>query len=129
MPLKPGPSLTRSKPLKTKGEVKRAQGFQAKSPSAIDQRKAQQKALQTATLRALDKAKKAAEAEGVRLSGWENDFIDSVSERVKTYGRAFADPDKGAPGTTLSARQGVKLKEIRQKAIKKAMKGDKTREG
>ena len=55
-------------------------------------------------------------AGGVNLSEWETDFIDGVSERVKTYGRAFADPDKGAPGTTLSVRQGVKLREIRKKA-------------
>ena len=36
--------------------------------------------------------------------------------RVTTYGRAFADPEKGAQGSALSMRQGVKLKEITQKA-------------
>lgn len=117
--------MTRSKPLQTKADMTRGQGLAAKPKSAIDQRKAQQKALQAATLRALDKARKAAEAEGVALSDWESDFIDSVSERVKIYGRAFADPDKGAAGTTLSLRQGVKLKEIR----KKAAKGAKPHEG
>ena len=35
---------------------------------------------------------------------------------MKTYGRAFGDPDKGAPGTSLSVMQGVKLKEISAKA-------------
>jgi hypothetical protein len=35
---------------------------------------------------------------------------------VKTYGRAFGDPEKGAPGQALSALQAVKLKEIAAKA-------------
>jgi hypothetical protein len=35
---------------------------------------------------------------------------------VKTHGRAFADPEKGAPGQALSAMQGRKLKEIAKKA-------------
>jgi hypothetical protein len=39
-----------------------------------------------------------------------------VAERVKTYGRAFGDPGKGAPGEALSALQTVKLKEIALKA-------------
>jgi hypothetical protein len=50
------------------------------------------------------------------LSDWEGDFLGSVEERVKTYGRAFGDPDKGAPGQALSAMQGRKLKEITAKA-------------
>lgn len=54
------------------------------------------------------------------LSDWEGEFLQSVSERVKTHGRAFADPEKGAPGQALSAMQGRKLKEITKKA-----KGDK----
>jgi len=43
-----------------------------------------------------------------------------VEERLKTFGRAFADPEKGAPGQALSVRQRLKLKEIAGKA-----KGDK----
>jgi hypothetical protein len=39
-----------------------------------------------------------------------------VEDRLKTYGRAFGDPEKGAPGAPLSMRQGVKLKEISAKA-------------
>lgn len=50
------------------------------------------------------------------LSDWEGEFLDSVGERVKTYGRAFGDPEKGAPGQALSAMQGRKLKEITAKA-------------
>ena len=57
-----------------------------------------------------------AERAGVKLSDWEGEFLGSVSERVKTYGRAFGDPEKGAPGQALSAMQAVKLKEIAVKA-------------
>ncbi|MNT02911.1 hypothetical protein D3C72_1374260 [compost metagenome] len=39
-----------------------------------------------------------------------------MGERIQTHGRAFADPDKGAPGQALSAMQGRKLKEITAKA-------------
>ena len=59
---------------------------------------------------------RAADQAGVELSEWEGEFLGSVAERVATYGRAFGDPEKGAPGAALSARQGVKLKEIVAKA-------------
>ena len=39
-----------------------------------------------------------------------------MGERIHTHGRAFADPEKGAPGQALSAMQGRKLKEITAKA-------------
>ena len=77
---------------------------------------AQRKAAQRAALNALKRARRSAEKAGVSLSEWEGEFLGSVEERVKTYGRAFADPDKGAPGTVLSAMQGRKLKEITAKA-------------
>src|SRR6185312_1442536 len=88
----PQKSLTRSKPLQTRATMKPGAGFAAKPPSPADQRKAQQKALQKATLRALEKAQKEAAERGVTLSEWENAFLDSVGERVRTYGRTFADP-------------------------------------
>ena len=69
-----------------------------------------------AALNALKRARRAAEAAGVDLSEWEGEFLGSVASRVSTYGRAFADPEKGAPGAALSIRQGVKLKEIVAKA-------------
>ncbi len=50
------------------------------------------------------------------LSDWEGEFLGSVEERVKTYGRAFADTEKGAQGSAFSALQTVKLKEIVAKA-------------
>ena len=77
---------------------------------------AQREAAKRAALNALKRARRSAEKAGVSLSEWEGDFLDSVGERVKTYGRAFGDPEKGAPGQALSALQGRKLKEIAAKA-------------
>jgi hypothetical protein len=74
-------------------------------------------------LNALRRAKRAADRAGVELSAWEGEFLGSVSERVSIYGRAFGDPEKGAPGAALSARQGVKLKEIVAKASGKPRAG------
>jgi hypothetical protein len=76
-------------------------------------RKAQAK---RAALNALKRARRMAEKAGVKLSDWEGEFLGSVEDRVKTYGRAFGDPEKGAPGEALSALQTVKLKEIAAKA-------------
>jgi len=73
-------------------------------------------AAKRAALNALKKARRAAERAGVKLSDWEGEFLGSVAERVKTYGRAFGDPEKGAPGEALSAMQHLKLKEIAAKA-------------
>lgn len=67
-------------------------------------------------LNALRKAKRLADRAGVELSDWEGEFLGSVEQRVKTYGRAFGDPEKGAPGQALSMMQAVKLKEIARKA-------------
>jgi hypothetical protein len=69
-----------------------------------------------AALNALKRAKRMAERAGVKLSEWEGDFLGSVEDRVKTFGRAFGDPEKGAPGQALSNLQTVKLKEIAAKA-------------
>lgn len=77
-------------------------------------------AAKRAALNALRRAKRAADKAGIELSQWEGEFLESVTQRVKTYGRAFGDPDKGAPGTSLSVMQGVKLKEISAKASGKA---------
>lgn len=69
-----------------------------------------------AALNALRRAQRAAAKAGIELSEWEDEFLGSVQDRVKTYGRAFGDPDKGAPGQALSVMQAVKLKEIAAKA-------------
>ena len=111
----PSKGLTRKKGLETRASIRTTKPASA-PPTPAEQRAAQKKALQKSTLRLLEKARREAAEHGVDLSEWESEFLDSVSERVKTYGRAFADPDKGASGGTLSVRQGVKLKEIRRKA-------------
>jgi hypothetical protein len=69
-----------------------------------------------AALNALRRARRTADKAGVELSEWEGEFLGSVEDRLKTYGRAFGDPEKGAAGQALSALQTVKLKEIAAKA-------------
>jgi hypothetical protein len=69
-----------------------------------------------AALNALKRARRTADRAGIKLSEWEGEFLGSVEQRVTTYGRAFGDPEKGAPGQALSALQTVKLKEIAAKA-------------
>jgi hypothetical protein len=93
-------SKTKAKPPKTA------------STKASDRREQARKA----AVRALAKAKRVADRAGIKLSEWEDEFLGSVSERVKTFGRAFADPEKGDPSAPLSMMQAVKLKEIIAKA-------------
>ena len=81
--------------------------------SPLEARKA---ATKRAALNALKRARRTADKAGVKLSDWEGEFLTDVSERVKTYGRAFGDPEKGALGEALSVMQTVKLKEIAAKA-------------
>jgi len=76
----------------------------------------QREAAKRSALNALKRARRSAEKAGVSLSDWEGEFLDSVGERIRDHGRAFADPEKGAPGQALSAMQGRKLKEITAKA-------------
>ncbi|MDO9222427.1 MAG: hypothetical protein Q7U20_01795 [Caulobacter sp.] len=75
-------------------------------------------------LNALKRARRTADKAGIELSDWEGEFLGSVEDRLKTYGRAFGDPEKGAAGQALSMLQTVKLKEITAKAKgeKKPMK-------
>lgn len=74
-----------------------------------------------AALNALRRARRTADKAGVELSDWEGEFLGGVEDRLKTYGRAFGDPEKGAAGQALSLLQAVKLREITAKA-----KGEKT---
>jgi len=76
-----------------------------------------------AALNALKRAKRAADRAGIDLSAWEGEFLGSVEERVNRFGRAFGDPEKGAPGQALSALQAIKLREIVAKASGKAKGG------
>ena len=82
-----------------------------------------------AALNALKRASRAAARAGVELSEWEGEFLGSVTERIKTFGRAFADPDKGATGAPLSMMQAVKLKEITAKAKGEKLGGIKAMPG
>jgi hypothetical protein len=85
-----------------------------KSPE--DLRAKAREATKRTALNALKRAKRAADKAGVKLSEWEDEFIGSVAQRIETYGRAFADPEKGSPGQALSGNQAIKLKEIARKA-------------
>jgi|SRR5579871_233074 len=93
-----------------------------KGKSFEEQRKKQRARAKRAALRALRRARDSAIANGTELSGWENDFLGSVEERIETYGRAFGDPAKGMPGASLSNRQSGKLLEIAAKARAKAIR-------
>lgn len=76
-------------------------------------------------LNALKRARRTADKAGIELSDWEGEFLGSVEDRLKTYGRAFGDPEKGAAGQALSMLQAVKLKEITAKAQNKGKGGEK----
>ena len=82
----------------------------------VSPHEARKAAAKRAALNALKRARRMADKAGVELSDWEGEFLGSVAERVKTYGRAFGDPEKGSPGDPLSVLQHVKLKEIAAKA-------------
>jgi hypothetical protein len=79
--------------------------------------------IKRAAINALKRAGRAADRAGVDLSAWEGEFLGSVTARVETYGRAFADPEKGASGAALSVLQTRKLKEIIAKAKGEAQWG------
>ena len=119
-PFKSGGGLSRSGSPKGDGvstlRSSSPKGGSAQKEKLLSPWDQQREAAKRAALNALKRARRSAEKAGVSLSEWEGEFIDSVSERVKTHGRAFADPEKGAPGQALSAMQGRKLKEITAKA-------------
>jgi hypothetical protein len=83
-----------------------------KPPKPVDHKAVAKRA----ALNALRRAQRHADRAGVKLSEWEGEFLGSVADRLKTFGRAFGDPEKGAPGQALSVLQTVKLKEITAKA-------------
>ena len=104
--------------MKRKLPLKSGAGFGRKpiarsTPSPFE---AQREAARRQALNALKRARREAHKAGVTLSEWEGEFLGSVAERVETFGRAFGDPQKGAPGQALSGLQARKLKEISVKA-------------
>jgi len=82
-----------------------------KHPAAVARER-----VKKAAINALKKAERIAARTGVKLSDWEDEFLGSVADRIKTYGRAFGDADKGDLNAPLSMMQGRKLKEITAKA-------------
>ena len=89
----------------------------------MKRRKTIRQASAEAAVKALRRARRLAAKAGVELTEWEGEFLGSVEDRVKTYGRAFGDPDKGSESAALSARQTLKLKQIVKKA-KDGPRGD-----
>jgi hypothetical protein len=76
-------------------------------------------------LRKIARAKRAAEqssSEDTQLSEWEDEFIESVEQRLEKFGSAFGDPEKGNLDEPLSGRQALKLREINKKTSGKARK-------
>ena len=101
--------------LKTRSSSPKGGSAGQKKPSQSPWEQ-QREAAKRSALNAVKRARRSAEKAGVSLSDWEGEFLDSVGERIREHGRAFADPEKGAPGQALSAMQGRKLKEITAKA-------------
>ena len=91
-------------------------GSAPKKKTSLSPWEQQKEAAKRSALNALKRARRSAEKAGVSLSEWEGEFLDSVGERIQTHGRAFVDPEKGAPGQAFSTMQGRKLKEITAKA-------------
>ena len=50
------------------------------------------------------------------LTDWENEFSESVSERLETFGSAFQDPQKGRPADALSFAQKRVVSALSKKA-------------
>jgi len=67
-------------------------------------------------LNRLQRARAEAEARGETFTDWESEFVESVETRLKTFGSAFVDPEKGNLSEPLSGRQRRKLNEIDKKA-------------
>lgn len=89
---------------------------------AADKKTAQRKS-KKALARVRRTVQKKQELKGdASLSEWEDEFVDSLEERLEEFGSAFADPQKGAPTEALSYLQLAKLKEVEKKAAGKAKK-------
>jgi len=95
--------------MKDKDEQKRERQRQAKKRKALSRIR---KALSKAELL----------KGGQEFSDWENEFAQSLEEKLNTFDSAFIDPEKGRPGEALSYRQAIKLKEIEDKAKGKVPK-------
>jgi hypothetical protein len=64
-------------------------------------------------LRRIDRLLTLAQTGENAATEWEREFLSGVKERIETYGRAFADPEKGDLSAPVSIRQGIKIHQIR----------------
>ena len=67
-------------------------------PRDVDEKKTRK------ALRKLRKAKERAEADGIELTEWEQEFVEGVDERLTKYGSAFADPSLEADPRAAPSR-------------------------
>ncbi len=67
-------------------------------------------------LRKLRKAAERAEAEGIELTDWEQEFVEGIDERLNKYGSAFNDPNLGASDEALSRAQTEILRQLDKKS-------------
>lgn len=75
------------------------------------------------TRKALRAVRKLAESQPEEAySGWEQEFLQEVGQRLETYGSAFNDISKGRSEEALSTLQHAKLREIADKAKGKTRK-------
>ncbi|HYE42561.1 MAG TPA: hypothetical protein VEA15_04130 [Caulobacteraceae bacterium] len=103
----------RKTPASSKDEPRKGSSF---SSSKAKPQPTERERVKKAAISALKKARRIAARTGVELSEWEDEFLGSVAERIKTYGRAFGDADKGDLAAPMSVMQGRKLREITRKA-------------
>src|SRR5690606_30955333 len=68
-------------------------GSALKTKPSLSPWEQQKEAAKRSALNALKRARRSAEKAGVSLSDWEGEFLDSVGERIREHGRAFADPE------------------------------------
>jgi len=67
-----------------------------------------------------------------KLTDWEEEFTESVGERLDKFGSAFQDPEKGRPADALSFAQKKVVAALNKKAKgdkAQKTKTDKTRKG
>ncbi len=70
--------------------------------------------------RIVERLKRARETAPEPFSGWEDEFLNEVGERLEKYGSAFRDLSKGRPEDAVSLLQAQKLREIAAKASGKS---------
>ena len=90
-------------------------------PRDVDQKKTRK------ALRKLRKAAERAQADGIELSVWEQEFVEGVDERLTKYGSAFADLSKGDADEALSMAQSEIVKQLDKKSRGKTSGGFTTR--